>query len=298
MAIGEEAEMTISSCLKKGARFLEAAGVPEARTSAEFLLSHVMGQPRFSFYAEPDAAIKPAHAEEFQKLLSRRSDRFPLQYLLKSVPFRNVVLEVGEGCLIPRPETEILAEIVLRTLDEETGGHGGPPLQILDVGTGSGNIAISVAKERSHWQIIATDISDQALHYARRNAVRNEVQDNIQFLQTDLWDGISSLAFDAIVSNPPYLTTSELSRLQPEVRFEPEVALDGGENGLSFFKRIARNATMGLKRGGFLFFEIGFGQDRAVFKILEDSGFREIKIFKDDGRIKRIISARLGSTHG
>ena len=276
---------TVSSCLKKAVHFLKSAGVPEAEISAEELLSHVLTRPRLSLYLEPDGEVDRAHESEFETLLAKRAGRYPLQYLLGTASFRNTVLGVGEGCLIPRPETEGLVGLVLNRLATKSGS-----LKLLDVGAGSGNIAISLTQERPEWFVTASDISHEALRYAKINADRNQVADRIRLIQTDLWNGIEG-SFDALVSNPPYLTELELSSLQPEIEFEPRVALDGGEDGLSFFKRIICDAKGALKKEGFIFFEVGVGKAPAVSEILAANGFTAIQISKDDADIDRFVSA-------
>ncbi len=278
---------TISTCLKKGIQFLESAGVPEAQISAEELLSHVLTRPRFSLLLDSGTEVRERQESEFEMLLAKRAARYPLQYLVRTVPFRNAVFGIGEGCLIPRSETEVLVDVVLHKLERKAD-----QLSVLDIGTGSGNIAISLAQERPEWAVVATDVSNQALQYAKLNAERNNVSGRIRFVQTDLWKGIEN-SFDVIVSNPPYLTKDELGRLQPEIEFEPRLALDGGADGLLFFKRIVYDAKIILQEGGFLFFEIGAGQAEQVSAILKLNHFGQIQISKDDSGIDRIISACL-----
>lgn len=298
---------TASSFLKWGIDFLESSRVPEARISAEELLSHVLKRPRFLLYLDPWTKLNEAQEEQYELLLRERAGRCPLQYLLGNVPFRNAVLEVGEGCLIPRPETEVLVEIVLQELDLEFAccvtpsplssppgrgrGKGEGDVHLLDVGTGSGNIAISLAQERPDWLITATDISGCSLQYARENADRNGVRDRIHFVETDLWLGAEAPLFDAVISNPPYLTSQDLENLQPEIHFEPRAALDGGVDGLDFFRRIASRAREVLKPGGYVFFEMGLGQASSVSEILEANEFGSVKMFKDDTGINRFVSA-------
>ena len=279
---------TISACLKKGVQFLRSAGVPEAAISAKELLSHVLKRPRLSLDLDSETQIDSQREDEFESLLAKRATRYPLQYLVRTVGFRDALLEVGEGCLIPRPETEVLVDAALCEL-----GRASERVNLLDVGTGSGNVAVSLAKERPNWLVTATDISPDALRYAKLNADRNGVHGQIHFVQTDLWQGVDNCFFDAIVSNPPYLTRLELTQLQPEVVFEPSAALDGGTDGLLFYKRIIQNAKSVLKLGGFVFFEMGMGQPPSISKILEANYFGSIRILQDASGIERIISARL-----
>ncbi|MBI1977322.1 MAG: peptide chain release factor N(5)-glutamine methyltransferase [Candidatus Omnitrophica bacterium] len=279
---------TIERCLKKGAGFLKSAGVPEAQISAEEMLSHILGKSRVSLYLDSKTEVGRDREEEFETLLGKRAGRYPLQYLLKCVPFRNVMLKVGEGCLIPRPETELLVEVVLQRL-----GRTNEHVELLDIGTGSGNIAVSLLEERPEWVVSATDISEEALYYARNNADRNGVGERISILQANFWEGLEYKRFDAIVSNPPYLTHEELRSLQPEVSFEPRLALDGGRDGLDFFRWISKNAKRILMETGHLFFEVGMGQSISVSKIMKQYGFRSIEISKDDAGVERFVSGIL-----
>lgn len=281
---------TVLSCLKKGIRLLESAGVPEAQISAEELLSHVLRKPRVFLYLNPEAQIDCNFEKEFESLLGKRAGRYPLQYLLQSVPFRNVTLEVGEGCLIPRPETEILVDFVFGRLNRTDDC-----IKVLDIGTGSGNIAISIAKERPHWMVTATDISREALYYAAKNADRNGVAYQVRFLQADLCQGLEADQFDVVVSNPPYLTYGELDRMQPELDFEPRLAFDGGGDGLDFFRRITQATKQVLNQNGFIFFEVGMGQASSVRQILQENGFRSVEISRDNNGIERIVSGVLGN---
>lgn len=272
--------------MKEGIRLLESAGVPDARVSVETILSKVLRKPRYSLYLEMEHRLEESVLDTYRTLLLARRDRYPLQYLMQTVGFRNILLEVGPGCLIPRPETEILVDVVLKMLRELS-------LQILDVGTGSGNIAISLAKERTNWFLTGTDISGAALSYARLNGERNGVGGRIQFIQTDLCSGIGNVRFDAVVSNPPYLSERDMKSLQPEVAYEPSLSLDGGSDGFGFLKRIAQEAPKILKPGGRLFLEFGAGQSAAVLEILKENDFTSVEVTKDDSGIDRIVSARL-----
>jgi len=276
---------TIAECLQKGTNYLKSCSVPESRISAEELLSHVLKRTRTSLYVDAEATVDSHSTQTFEILLKKRASRYPLQYLLRSVPFRSIELEVGEGCLIPRPETELLIDVILQSFEDKSS------IDVLDVGTGSGNIAISLASERPKWKMVGTDISEKALNFAKMNAVINEVADRIRFVQTDLWKGLEPHSFDAIVSNPPYLTSHELSKLQPELCFEPREALDGKEKGLFFYERMILSAARILKRNGKIFFEIGLDQAKEVSHIFKKYNFSEIQTTSDYAGIERIISA-------
>jgi len=296
--------MSGSNCrdlIQDGIDFLESAGVPDARMSVEMLLSAVAAKPRHFLYLDETQKLASSKLGTYRALLRALAARQPLQYLVRTVGFRDIVLEIGPGCFIPRPETEILVEVVLKRLRDASipltslraNGYGSPLLQVLDVGTGSGNIAISLAKEFSQSFVTALDISPAALRYARRNAERNGACHQIQLIQTDLCRGIANARFDGVVSNPPYLSEVEMSSLQAEVSQEPPLALDGGPDGLAFFRRIALEARRILKRGGFAAFEIGMGQSEAVGSILKENGFGSIEVTQDYSGIDRVISARM-----
>lgn len=284
-------ESDVVSCLKKGIEFLETHRVPEAQASAEILLAHVLERPRGLLWFE-ERTVRETEECEFLDLLDQRAKRYPLPYLLKSIPFRNTVLWVGEGCLIPRPETELLTELVLAKAPEPEA-----PIHILEVGTGSGNIAVSLAQERPAWQVTATDISERALGFAKVNAERNKVAAQIRLIAADLWSGIGNALFDALVSNPPYLSAEDRANMQAELRFEPPEALDGGEDGLLFYRRMVDQAPLILKQGGIVFFEVGRGQAQAVCRLLECRGFAEVKSASDYNGIERMVWGRLVS-HG
>ena len=276
--------------LKEGVSFLRRHNVPDADLSASSLLSYVLKQPRLSLQLNSAIQLTKVEEREFESLLVKRATRYPLQYLMKSLPFRNAVLEIGETCLIPRPETELLVDVAMSRL-----GHDLEPLHILDLGTGSGNIAISMALERPQWSFVASDFSQEALWCAQRNSVLNQVEDQIHFVCADLLNGIHN-RFDAIVSNPPYLKTQDLITAQRELSFEPAMALDGGEDGLNFYRRIIEQAKQVLKVGGFIFFEIGHDQTSAITQLMSHE-FESIEIIRDYAGCDRILLGRRVS-HG
>jgi release factor glutamine methyltransferase len=280
-----ETKQTIHTCLQSGIKFLKSRSILDARLSAEAILSKLLHVSRAFLYTEDTFEISNEITSEFESQIEKRARYYPLQYLLKEAPFRNLTLSVRPGCLIPRPETEGLVDVVLNALQV----HFAP--KVLDVGTGSGNIAISLASERPTWKIIATDISDEALQIAEKNARNACVQEQITFIQTDLWDGVDQMV-DALISNPPYLTETELRDAQPELSFEPKRALFGGQDGLLFYRRMILKARTILKKNGFIFFEMGLGQAVSVCDLLSRTQFSQIQIYKDRAGIDRIVSAR------
>jgi len=228
----------------------------------------------------------------------------PVQYVMGKAEFCGLDFTVNENVLIPRPETEILVdtvvEMISRSLDIARDGEPaelltGLPvcqLKILDIGTGCGNIAISLIKKIPDCKIIASDISTEALEVAKINARRHGVYDRIEFVESDLFDKIEG-RFDIIISNPPYVARSEFETLQKEILMEPRVAIDGGEDGLNFYRKIIPGALRHLKPGGVLVMEIGYGQRRDVSKIIEETGKMELLEVKiDQNSIDRIIFAK------
>ncbi len=273
----------ISSYLEVGVSFLKRHNVPDPDISALSLLAYVLEQPELDVKMNPDIHLTCAQEEQFESLLIKRATRYPMQYLIKRTAFRNAVLEIGEGCLIPRPETELLIDVVTGSLS-----CASEAVRILDIGTGSGNIAISLAMERPLWMFTATDISEEALRYARKNSILNRTNHQINFVKTDLFNGVNE-TFDAIISNPPYLKTEDLINAQTELSFEPSIALDGGQDGLSYYKRILKIAKLALKPGGHIFFEVGYNQATDVIELMKPD-FELIECVKDYAGYERIIS--------
>ncbi len=273
----------ILTYLKESATFLKRHNVPDPEISALALVSYVVKQPELNVKLNPEMILTAAQEQELESLLMKRATRYPLQYLIKQIPFRNAILEIGEGCLIPRPETELLIDVVKSRLKRET-----EPLKILEIGTGSGNIAISLALERPHWTLMATDISDTALEFAKKNSAFNQTTHQIQFIKADLYQGTGD-NFDVLVSNPPYVKSSDLADAQKELSYEPVMALDGGEDGLSFYRRLISKVETVLKPDGFVFFEIGWDQAKQITELMAEK-FDSIEITKDDAGHDRFIS--------
>ncbi len=276
---------SVLEVLHKGTDYLKSRHLinEEAIASSQHLLAHILRKPKSDLYLESNQSVSDQKVKQFFDLLKRRAKRYPVQYLTKETGFRFLGLEVRPGTLIPRPETEILVDIVLKRLaiDDPT---------ILDIGTGSGNIAISLAREVSGSKVIATDLSANSIKLAKKNAARNGVLKRINFVRTNLWKGIRK-KFDAVVSNPPYLSDRDFKNLQPEVRYEPKLALSGGPDGLKMYRAIIRSAKNILKPEALIAFEVGIDQAEIVAKLLESNQFHKIEIAKDLAGIDRIVSA-------
>ncbi|MFA5096321.1 MAG: peptide chain release factor N(5)-glutamine methyltransferase [Candidatus Omnitrophota bacterium] len=258
----------------------------------ELLFSTVLGCDRASLYLNRDRYLDRRELDFIASALKRRIRREPIQYILGKTEFMGLEFEVNQDVLIPRPETEILVETAIKYVQ----GRRVQGKRILDLGTGSGCIAISLAKYLSGIKIDASDISDRALATARRNAKLHGV--SINFRQSDLFTPGSG-RYDLIVSNPPYIAQGRLTGLQAELRFEPEAALNAGPDGLDFYRRIVSGSPSRLKENGLLIMEIGFGQAGAVGKIFSRSGkFRVTEIIKDYNQIERVIVAGKAEANG
>jgi len=259
---------TLHRHIQDARRRFERAGVEavEAAIDADVLARHALGGwERGQLLAGLRDASPPGFAEGFEPLVRRREQREPTAYLTGHREFWNLDIEVGPGVLIPRPETELLVEEVLARV---TSRAEDPHLRIADVGTGSGCLAVALARWLPGAHIAATDVSDAALRVARRNAGRHEVGDRVLVLQGDLLQSADGL-FDVIVSNPPYVPAGDLASLQPEIReFEPAGALEGGLDGLDVIRRLVPEAATRLVPGGWLMFEFGFGQSEGVRAIM------------------------------
>ena len=297
-----EAQTTIfsaddSNCLRQflsqGAQRLAHAGIETARLDAEVLLGHALGLTREEIVLAGDLRLLPEQVRRFNEILLRRLRREPVSYILGRQEFWSLDFEVAPGVLIPRPETERLVEIALELAQNLTQDKS---IRILDIGTGSGAIAVSLAKELPASMIWATDVSGAALKISGSNARRNGVADRIQFLHGDLFAPVDEVAgrFDLIVSNPPYIRSAEIDNLAPEVsRWEPRGALDGGVDGLAFYRRIASQAFRYLAPHGAVALEIGADMDKEVANIFaEVANYADVRVYRDYADRDRVIVAR------
>ncbi|MBI4676803.1 MAG: peptide chain release factor N(5)-glutamine methyltransferase [Elusimicrobia bacterium] len=274
--------------LDAGVRHLSTHRVPEARASAEFILAGVLGAGRGAAALDGGRSLTAAQRRRFWSLIRRRCRRLPLAYVLGHQDFMGLRMTVSPAVFTPRPETEEL-------VDEAQGLMRAAGLlapRILDIGTGSGCVAISLAKRFRFARIWATDVSARALALARRNAHAHGVAGRIKFLKKDLFLPWTLPKADLIVSNPPYVPASRLRRLAVEVRCEPRPALDGGKDGLDAVGAVVRAAAKGLKPGGRLVMEIGHDQGARVKTLLREAGFGEPRVKKDMQGLDRIAVAR------
>ncbi len=269
------------------ASHFEKHGVDAPRLTAEVLLAHVLSVDRVRLYIDLDRPLTIEERAAYRALIERRSSGEPTQYLTGVKEFYNRRFQVDPRVLIPRPETELLVEAVLRSVAQDS------PSRVLDLCTGSGCIAVTVAAERPSASVWATDISEGACEVARANAESLKVGSRVTVLLGDLFLPVPAAArFDAIVSNPPYVRSDVVPTLSREVQKEPRLALDGGPDGLSVVRRIAKEARGRLKPGGLLALEISEGQGNDVKALLTESGYEQVQIQADLARLDRLAFGR------
>lgn len=268
-------------------RRLADAGVPEPEASAEVLLSEMLGVGRseLSLYREP---LTEKQVERYEAWISRRIDREPVQRILGYAYFRNLKLELNEDTLIPRPDTESVVDAALKSIDRRDGR-----CRVIDIGTGSGAIAISIAQERPLCEVHATDISESVLKIARRNAEVNQA--TVCFHRADMVSGMEPLngSVDVLISNPPYVATHEVHRLAPEVRkWDPDTALYSGPDSLVFYRRIFAETPLLLLEGADMVLEVGDAQVEAVLSLGRKAGFTPLGIRDDLAGTPRAVLLR------
>ena len=267
------------------------------RLDAELLLGHVLQIDRGALRARPERVLRARERSEFRRLLERRKRREPVAYLLGSEGFMDFELEVNPAVLIPRPETELLVETAIESLtpplgesEPHSGSGGGKPIRIADLGTGSGAIAIALARHDPAWSVLGIDISEEALAVARRNAAAL-AGGNLRFRSGSWCEGMAPDSFDLIVANPPYVAPGDPA-LHPDCAWEPPIALFAGDDGLEAIRQIAAQSMRCLKPGGLLLLEHGFDQRGQVAELLTAAGYRDIEGFKDHAGHDRLVRAR------
>lgn len=275
--------MNYKDCYENGWKRLLEAGIEEAALDARLLLEQICGTDRNTLLVHGDREISAQEQRAYEEAIERRSQRIPLQQITGSQEFMGLTYQVNEHVLVPRQDTEILVEEVLRELMDG--------MKILDLCTGSGCILISLLHYSNGCEGVGIDISPDALAVARRNAaVLLGTDKNYSFWESDLFAQVEG-RFDVIVSNPPYICHGEIENLMPEVRdHEPMLALDGGEDGLDYYRRIVAESPAYLNGGGRLYLEIGCDQGDAVQKLLLEKGFREINVVQDYAGLDRVVS--------
>jgi release factor glutamine methyltransferase len=276
--------MKTSKKIKEITELLKACGIGSAEKEAELIVRNGLGLDAVELYRD-DPILAGEELRIVSEILDRRARREPLQYIFGSEEFLGLKILVGEGVLIPRPETELMAEEAIKSV------HGSQ-LRILDLCTGSGCLALALAKKFESSSVYGVDISGEAIEYARKNAGINGIP-NVRFFEGDLFSPLDdSLRYDLIISNPPYVRSDDIAGLQPEVsKWEPRNALDGGPEGLDFYQKIIPGARGFLNDNGRLIFELGLGCADGVVDLLKDQGFADIEIIKDFAGIERIAQA-------
>ena len=288
----EEACKTYRELYEEGRRILEQAGLPDAALDARFLLEEVCGTNLQTLLVFPEKKVTEEEVNQYRAFVQRRKDREPTAMILGEWDFMGLTFRLNKSTLIPEQDTEVLVETALEELKRR--GSGEAPLRILDLCTGSGCILLSLLHELRNAGGLGTDLSEEALEAARENAVRLGLQERAAFRQGDLWAPVGNERFDLIVSNPPYVPTDVIPTLEPEVRCgEPYAALDGGEDGLVFYRRILKEAAGHLKPSGIIIVESGFDEAAQIAALMQDQKLRGIRTVKDYGGLDRVVLGAL-----
>ena len=276
--------MTYRECYEQGCRTLQAAGIEEAALDARLFLEAVCGTDRNDLLVHGEQPVAPEAEEKYLNWIRQRAEHIPLQQLTGEQGFMGLPFSVNEHVLIPRQDTEILVEEVLKEL------HDG--MRVLDMCTGSGCILLSLLHYSNDCEGLGVDLSAEALEVAGRNVLKvltPEKAEHAHFLQSDLFEKVEG-KFEIIVSNPPYIASAEVEKLMPEVRdHEPRMALDGTEDGLYFYRRIIEEAGKHLVSSGMLFFEIGYDQGQAVSELMRTEGYCDVQVVQDYAGLDRVV---------
>lgn len=280
--------MNYSDLIIEGTAILKEANIAEAALDARLLLEYICHTDRNTLYAHPDLQVSEYEEEAYRSLLAKRTDHIPLQHITGYQEFMGLNFKVTPDVLVPRQDTEFLVEEAMKYVQDG--------MRVLDLCTGSGCILLSIMKYKNMITGIGVDISEKALSIARINAERLNVLPEPKFLQGDLYEPVQSYArkFDVIISNPPYIRPDVIKTLMPEVRdHEPLLALDGGEDGLDFYRKIISGARNHLTNYGYMLLEIGHDQGPDVIKLMVDSGFSDVKCLIDYAGNPRVVTGKL-----
>lgn len=278
--------MTLLEVLQRSTEYLKKHDVENPRLNAEHLMAHVLKRTRMELYLEFERTLSESELAPLRDLLRRRGEGEPLQHLLGTVEFCGHTFLCDKRAMVPRPETEELCEFLKSQIPN-------PNSQILDVGTGSGVIALSVAKHFPEAEIVVTDISDDALELARENAERLGLLERVRFLKANLLNDVEG-TFDVIVANLPYISTQDRQSLAREVLHDPEVALFAGPRGDELVRGLIEQAPAHLKPGGLLALEIGIGQASELTELLREKNYHDIEVKNDYSGVRRFLIARYG----
>lgn len=275
--------MVVQELLKEGKKKLIENKIEDANLIARVLLQFVLKIDRNEIIKKQSKEVEKKKEEEYKKAIEKIIEGLPLQYITNSQEFMKLEFYVNENVLIPQPDTEILVEEVMKIAKNEN------KQKILDICTGSGCIGISLAHYLEDSKITMSDISENAINIAKKNAKNNKVLDKTKFIQSDLFENINE-KFDIIVSNPPYIETSVIKTLSKQVQNEPKLALDGGKDGLVFYRKLIKEADEYLKDNGYLCMEIGYNQKEKVVELAKETNiFSKIKVIKDLSGSDRVV---------
>jgi release factor glutamine methyltransferase len=289
IAVSTEQPWTVGRLLDWTAKYLAQKGSEFPRLDAEVLLAHALGCKRIDLYTRHDEPAPEKARQKYRELIQRRIEGCPVAYLVGRKEFFSLEFEVGPAVLIPRPDSECVVAECLRLTKEM------PQPRLLDLGTGSGNLAVAIAKRHPGAHVTAVDVSADALAIAARNAAKNGVESRVRFLQGDLFGPLpAGEPFDFVISNPPYIPHGDISQLAPGVRdYEPHLALDGGADGFAVFDRLIAEAPNWLKPGGHLIVEIGSPQEKHARERIEaHAGYELAKTIRDGSGHPRVLRAR------
>lgn len=277
--------LTVLEAIRLSTDYLAKKGIQESRTNAELLLAEILGCKRLDLYLKFDRPLNETEKDTYRDYIARRGKFEPLQYIVKNVEFYGLEFEVDSSVLIPRQETEILVENIIEHHKDKSG------LNILDIGSGSGIIAITLAKYLPASKVTAIDVSPEAIEVAAKNSISSGTGTQIEFRKMDvLTDEVLNLSgFDIVVSNPPYISKSDFENSQKELFFEPSIALTDNSDGYTFYRRISEVGKFILKEEGMLYFEAGEGQSGPIEKIMTENNYSRIEVFQDYLKINRVV---------
>jgi len=287
-------DWTIAKILQWTTGYFQEKSIESARLDAELLLSHVLESDRLHLYIDFDRPLNKSELVRFKELVVRRSKREPVAYMIGQKEFYSLPFYVDQHVLIPRPETEILVEWAIKLM--KTSDSSNEPLNILDVGTGAGSIIVALGHSLRDSLLIGTDLSNSALQITRRNCGTHGISDRVQLICCDLLAPMrNSHRFDLIVSNPPYIPSAMIENLQPEIAlYEPKSALDGGVDGLDYYRRMIESSPKLLKKNGLLLMEIGADQRDVVLDLLDEKQcFHDLDVKNDFAGLPRVVKARM-----
>lgn len=281
--------MTVLQVLQNTADFFARKGIESPRLNIEHLLADTLGKRRIDLYLEFDRTLSEKELVPLREKVQRRVEGEPLQYLLGSWDFFGRAFRTDQRALIPRPETEILVEIALKVIRAQPSSRN----RLLDIGTGSGVLAITLALECPSLSVVGSDVSPLALNLARENAEAHRLNRRIEWIESDLLQSVTG-TFDVLVANLPYIPTAELAKLAPEVQRDPQLALDGGSDGLAVIRRLVQDAPKVLTAGAFVILEVGFDQADRVADLMRAQKFRDISVENDYQGVRRFVTAWYG----